>query len=356
MLVRVLRLTLVIASVALAFTIIQADTHYNPEVCADDISGSSLSSDCLAMIEAFPEPVVEEINPDNGTLGAYSFWRIGPDATNLYSGPNGTLTGQYPAGFNFVNAIDTSVSGWLQIEGGSWIRRAEAEYTQPSYFKGVALSNGLDYPFAWVLDKTGIYTSEYPGGSSSAATGRVPLRYERVNIFAEAVGDDGWTWYMIGPNQWINQRFVSVAKSVERPEGVTGNWVAVDLFEQTIVAYEDDTPVFATLVATGIPPWDTNEGVFTIWARLDRDAMSGATGAPDAYALQSVPWVMYFDESISLHGTYWHDLFGYRQSHGCVNLSISDAHFVYQWMLEVEPDEEGNIINHVYVYSSDEYR
>jgi hypothetical protein len=163
----------------------------------------------------------------------------------------------------------------------------------------VLLLNGLEDRFAWVVDRTGIYASEYPGGPPSWATGRVPRRYERINLFAEAVGSDGWTWYMIGPNQWINQRFVAIAERVERPEGVQGRWIAVDLYEQTLVAYEDDTPVFATLVSTGLSGWDTNEGIFTVWARLKVGNQSGATGAPDAYALESVPWIMYFDGDIS---------------------------------------------------------
>jgi lipoprotein-anchoring transpeptidase ErfK/SrfK len=81
--------------------------------------------------------------------------------------------------------------------------------------------------------------------------------------------------------------------------------------------------------------------------------MSGATGAPSAYALQSVPWVQYFDESISLHGTYWHDTFGYRHSHGCVNLSISDARWVYEFF---NPTIAAGQAAYVYVHSSDEYR
>jgi hypothetical protein len=85
--------------------------------------------------------------------------------------------------------------------------------------------------------------------------------------------------------------------------------------------------------------------------------MSGLTGAPNAWDLQSVPYVMYFDEGRSLHGTYWHDNFGYRQSKGCVNLTISDASYVFQWMSETEVrDEENNPINYVYVHSSGEYR
>ncbi len=174
-----------------------------------------------------------------------------------------------------------------------------------------------------------------------------------VNIFATAQDSDGWNWYMIGPNQWVEQRFVAKVQKIERPEGVSGRWVAVDLYEQTLVAYQDDTPVFATLVSTGLPTHETPQGLYNVWASLPVDGMSGATGAPSAYALQSVPWVMYFNGGISLHGTYWHDLFGYRQSHGCVNLTISDAKWLFDWFHNGDPKAE--ITNQVYVYSSGTY-
>jgi hypothetical protein len=199
-----------------------------------------------------------------------------------------------------------------------------------------------------------MYTSDYPGGPQSVDNGRLVLRYDRVNIFGQ-VEEDGWIWYMVGPNQWIEQRVIAIAKRTERPEGVSGRWLAVDLYEQTLVAYENDTAVFATLVSTGLPNWDTNEGVFEVWARTASDRMSGATGAPEAYSLQSVPWVMYFDDAISLHGTYWHDGFGYRHSHGCVNLSISDARYVFEWTEQAPPDEDGEIVTQVYVYASGDY-
>jgi hypothetical protein len=83
--------------------------------------------------------------------------------------------------------------------------------------------------------------------------------------------------------------------------------------------------------------------------------MAGATGAPDAYALESVPWVMYFDGGISLHGAYWHDGFGYRRSHGCVNMSISDANFVFNWFEASPLNADGELVNNVYVWASGEY-
>jgi hypothetical protein len=329
--------------------------EYDPSVCEEDITGDPLSAECAAMIEAFPEPLVEPIDQDRTTLSTYSFWRVGPQPTPTYASPGGAVSGEIPFGFNFVTATDLSVDGWIQIQGGQWIPRELATYTEPSYFNGVTFSEDTVFPFAFVLDLSMIYTSEYPGGPASTETGRFLRRYERVNIFATAYDDEGWRWYMIGPNQWVKQTFVAKVQPVERPEDVEGRWVSVDLYEQTLIAYEDDTPVFATVVATGIPPYDTNEGLFTVWARLPADGMAGATGAPEAYALQLVPWVMYFDGGISLHGTYWHDLFGYRQSHGCVNLTISDARWVYEFLSGAEPNEDGEIVNHVLVHSTGEY-
>ena len=65
---------------------------------------------------------------------------------------------------------------------------------------------------------------------------------------------------------------------------------------------------------------------------------------------------MYFDGDIGLHGTYWHDGFGYRQSHGCVNLSVTDAKWLYEWAADVrdfsDPDSKDLT---VYVFSSGEY-
>lgn len=356
-----LRRLLVIGSIAalaaLPAAAQQAPITFDPTVCASFTDGSALSAECEAMIAAFPRPpAAEPIERDGFTLTYYSFWRVGPEAIPTFDGPNGNVSGEIAAGYNYVRAMDLSNPDWMQIEGGRWIRRSDARYAQPSEFMGVTITDGLEHNFAWVLDLSRIYVSAYPGGPRSQDNGRWIDRYERVNIFAEAIDADGWKWYMIGPNQWVEQRFMSVVHRIERPEGVSGHWVAVDLYEQTLVAYEDDTPVFATLISSGLPTHETNEGVFEVWARLPRDAMSGAAGAPGAYALQSVPWVMYFDGGISLHGTYWHNLFGYRQSHGCVNLTVSDAAWLFEWMQGASVvNAEGEPFNQVYVYSSGEY-
>jgi lipoprotein-anchoring transpeptidase ErfK/SrfK len=59
--------------------------------------------------------------------------------------------------------------------------------------------------------------------------------------------------------------------------------------------------------------------------------MSGSDGQPDYYFLEDVPWTMYFHGAYALHGAYWHDRFGKVHSHGCVNLSLADAKWLFDW-------------------------
>ena len=91
--------------------------------------------------------------------------------------------------------------------------------------------------------------------------------------------------------------------------------------------------IFATLISTGIDPYFTQPGVFQIYDMKEKDTMSGAFAADrsDYYYLEDVPYTMYYDQARAIHGAYWHSIFGYERSHGCVNLSVADAHWVYNW-------------------------
>lgn len=350
--IRLWALLLGIFSVSL---VAPTQAQMNTTACADVVPNGVIPDACMRLMQAFPAPTVLRIPQDRFTIDYYDFWRVNNTQPPVFDAPGGNVIRNMPAGFNFINVVSV-VDGWVQAENGEWFRAEDVQENEKlSYMSGVRILDGLENRFAWILGT--MFTVTEPGGRQSRETGRLVQRYELVNIFAETVDEDGWRWYMVGPNQWVEQRMVAKVFKIDRPEGVEGRWVAIDLYEQTLVAYENDTPVFATLVATGIPGFDTREGIFTVWARLDRDRMSGLTGAPNAWDLQSVPFVMYFDEGRSLHGTYWHDNFGYRQSKGCVNLTISDASYLYQWMRQTDlRDADGNILNYVYVHSSGEYR
>ena len=116
------------------------------------------------------------------------------------------------------------------------------------------------------------------------------------------------------------------------PSGDGGeHWVDVNLSEQSLTAYEGDTPVLYTLVSTGRPGFDTPTGEFQVLVKLESQTMEGVIGG-EYYNVPDVPWVMYFtDEGHALHGTYWHNNFGNVMSHGCVNLPMDVAEWMYGW-------------------------
>jgi lipoprotein-anchoring transpeptidase ErfK/SrfK len=106
-----------------------------------------------------------------------------------------------------------------------------------------------------------------------------------------------------------------------------GKWVEILLAEQRLVAWEDGRMVMSTPVSTGTRKTPTPRGTFRIYRKYAKQRMSGP-----GYDLPNVPWVMYFRKGgYALHGTYWHNNFGRPMSHGCVNLPIGEAAWLYQW-------------------------
>jgi lipoprotein-anchoring transpeptidase ErfK/SrfK len=145
---------------------------------------------------------------------------------------------------------------------------------------------------------------------------------------------------MIGPDEWIPekrdwQRIIGrVIPNPVPPAGVdNGRWIEVNLKDQTVAVYDQNQMVFATLIASGIEPFWTKPGVFQIYQKYDATPMRGSFEADrsDAYYLEDVPWTMYYDKARALHGAYWHNGFGTPRSHGCVNMSVGDARWLYDW-------------------------
>jgi hypothetical protein len=293
-----------------------------------------------------PAPDVRPLAPNMEEISKFAFRRIVGGEATIYDAPGGNPIGTIAKGFNYVS-VTGQQGDWIKINDGQWMPASQLAIARPSEFTGVYLDGGLAYPMAWMLVSG--YPSRAPGTAPDQSQPIIE-RYTRLNIFA-TTEVDGWQWYLVGPEQWVKQTSVARVLFVDRPPQVKGRWFAVDLYEQVMVAYDDDTPVFATLVSSGLEDWPTNEGIFNVWSRQTNGNMSGAEGGADFYSLENVPWVMYFDDAISLHGTYWHDGFGYRHSHGCVNLTITDAYWAYNWSLD-----GGYEHPYVYVYSSGQYK
>lgn len=116
-------------------------------------------------------------------------------------------------------------------------------------------------------------------------------------------------------------------------------YVEIDIGEQKLYAYMAGKKINEIYISTGVPKYPTPIGDFKVYYKMLKDDMKYEYGKdhPDNYDLKNVPHVMYFNEGFALHGTYWHSNFGYRMSHGCVNLSMPNAAWLYGWVKVGDP-------------------
>ena len=103
-------------------------------------------------------------------------------------------------------------------------------------------------------------------------------------------------------------------------------WIDVDLTNQMVYAYEGETVVNSFVVSTGTWLTPTVTGKHKIYVKVRVQDMRGP-----GYHLKDVPYVMFFSGDYGLHGTYWHNNFGTPMSRGCVNLTIDDAAWLFNW-------------------------
>lgn len=116
------------------------------------------------------------------------------------------------------------------------------------------------------------------------------------------------------------------APPVDVPVAEGEKWISVNLTAQTITAYQGETPIYTTLASTGLWGTPTVVGTYSIYVKYPSAPMSGP-----GYYLPNVPHIMYFYRGYGIHGAYWHENFGTPMSHGCVNLSLPDAEWFYNW-------------------------
>jgi lipoprotein-anchoring transpeptidase ErfK/SrfK len=227
---------------------------------------------------------------------------------------------------------------YIHLKSGEWMRASPVAY---SHFQGLVFTRTPDNSFGWIVDTAEVRSAP---GYASPLVNKQYVREDVVQIY-DIQNADKTDWYMVGLNEWIERRYIrQVRINTTPPEGVTNNrWIEVNLYDQTVSVYDNGQLVFATMVATGGEPFFTRPGLHQVYEKKEVETMSGSFEADrsDYYYLEDVPWTMYFDDKRALHGAYWRAWFGYPGTHGCVNFSIGDAKWLYDW---------ANVGDYVYVW------
>lgn len=261
----------------------------------------------------------------------------------LRSDSDDILAGRMMKGF-YV-AVDKT----FKWDGRTWykttkglITPADRFWATEGYdFKGVELDGEtITLPIGWVV---GVNKSA-PTYDIDTATNKVTAkgskqRFEMLPLKYRyhQVGDVDY--FQLKDGEWIRDRFVRMTTPGKRPAEVGPNerWVDIDISEQTLVVFEGDRPVYATLLSSGreskekAKDHSTPRGMWRVREKHLAATMDGdGSAAGDLpYSIEDVPYIMYFHKSYATHGAFWHRNFGMQMSHGCVNLAPLDAKWLF---------------------------
>lgn len=245
----------------------------------------------------------------------------------------------------FYVSLDGLVEGdpkrqFLRTVRGTFVRDTDLLRNVPPSSRGVVLGDDWQLPIA-IAYRKGAYMYREHETKAQLVDGvridrQMPLRIADLNHII-----DGQKYIETPDGIVTRESNVRVITSIARPQGIPANaqWIHVNLANQSLVAYEGNTPVFATVVSSGKEGHTTPTGLFRIQSKHVSATMDDFGAEGGAYSIEDVPWTMYFYGNFALHGAFWHYSFGNVRSHGCVNLSPADARWLFFWSTPQVPAE-----------------
>ena len=256
--------------------------------------------------------------------------------------------------------------GYWRTARGGVVEKKHAWGYEPKDFVGSELTEDMSFPVGFVMVKGGTKLMTLDKNDKLVAKGTLDKR--TFLDLGEEVEINGRAYFTIiehpegeepsedasaetgeapdpGPVMLVKADVIRQPELQPIPKGLEpwDRWIDVDISKQMLVAYEGARPVYVTLVSTGKKgtdeePFETPTGRFRVRSKQLTSNMDGTTATDGNYAIQDVPWVMYFEGSYALHGAFWHRSFGSVRSHGCVNLGPSDARWLWYWTTPFVPE------------------
>jgi lipoprotein-anchoring transpeptidase ErfK/SrfK len=319
------------------------DMSFPGYVCSSQVSKSSAP------------PAVVEDPKDPTSRNGFSYAILIKDE-HLYDSPNGKPLETLRNTESYVTVQGERIVGkdtWLKVAGG-WLPKSATRAASAkgiSALRGEILPEGTKLPWVFVVAKDAkVFANP---GDTTGEIGTVK-RFERFPVLETVELEDTtpikpvkgktdvppaerpklkWARTELG---WLEGKKLDWALQQPRPEGVseTDKWIFVDIEQQTLVAYEGDKPVFTTLFSSGRAPNLTVTGLFHIHRVYRTHTMENAPGGTEEsyYYVADIPYTMFFHKTFAIHGTFWHDNFGFTRSHGCVNVTPADAKWIFDWI------------------------
>ena len=203
---------------------------------------------------------------------------------------------------------------------GAWVDQRATDFNEPAV-------NGKRN-----VDKTGKVVSV----SSEGTPGYTVNNGDKVKADVIAALKAGQTYegsfdFDRSPEPVMEDREIAAgAENLPYQAAEGEKWIDINLSNASVTPYVGATPANNPIpMVPGKPSTPTVTGTYQVYLKYPSQTMRG-----DDYVTPDVPSVMYFHGSYALHGAYWRDSFGWSGeggSHGCVNLPVNDAAWLYDW-------------------------
>jgi hypothetical protein len=117
--------------------------------------------------------------------------------------------------------------------------------------------------------------------------------------------------------------------------------IEANLDNQTLSCFEGTREVYFCRISSGLGI-DLSTGqlsdklatpvgnLLTHWKIMSLNMTAGTFQS--GYSTPAVPWsTMISGDGVAIHGAFWHNAFGEKRSHGCINVTPEDAKWIFRW-------------------------
>jgi L,D-transpeptidase catalytic domain len=184
---------------------------------------------------------------------------------------------------------------------------------------------------------------------------RVTAHNAPLHVLDRVQGDAGDEWYSVNlldptadhtiATGFISSSLVRIPRLRDQPVNPDrgdnrGRHFQADLQEPAMLAaFENGSPIWATLALKGTDANQTPQGAHRILARVADETMTSERvsppiprNAPGGYYLEGVLYTQYFaDDGSSIHYNYWSHNWGYAGTHGCLGIDLNEAKFAWEF-------------------------
>ncbi|MCA9630481.1 MAG: L,D-transpeptidase [Myxococcales bacterium] len=278
------------------------------------------------------------------------------------SKPLGLVRRQIPLGsmLAYVRVFEHAGRRWLLSADGTVVPADRTRTFRESSFEGIELDAQTQLPLGWFREGAAAQYRQVGEKLVKASRSWQRLGHVRLDAGAEPRSFAGESYLLTlerdeqGP-LWVREADIARVDAREKlPWGITDQdkWLWMSISRGTLVAYQGERPLFATLVSPGVGGVPvkgrdpvkystTPMGIYRITYKHRAATMSPEQGEDRSFWIADVPYTQYFNAPFALHVAYWHDTFGKGMSAGCVNLSPRDGKRLFGFT-EPEVPEDWN--------------